>query len=153
MKRIKKKLYKKQRHHSSNVGHIMKKYFNMISLYLKKRIDFNRKIISQYTPQLNFSQMNALTEITNENSPMKERVKELQVQFPNTEVDDENIKLIKQILSKTKEINAKMKKYNISRDDLSSFDEKVTKIAKESKNMKIKQCIKNDGIQRAFIII
>ena len=137
MKRIKKKLYKKQRHHSSNVGHIMKKYFNMISLYLKKRIDFNRKIISQYTPQLNFSQMKALTEITNENSPQKEIIKELRVKFPKLEVDEGNLRLIKQIITKTKEINEKMRKYNISRDDLSSFDEKVSKIAEESKNIEI----------------
>ena len=137
MKRIKKKLYKKQRHHSSNVGHIMKKYFNMISLYLKERIDFNRKIMSQYTPQLNFSQMNALTEITNENSPQKEIIKELRVKFPKLEVDEGNLRLIKQIITKTKEINEKMRKYNISRDDLSSFDEKVSKIAEESKNIEI----------------
>lgn len=134
MKRIKKKLHKK---HSSNVGHIMKKYFNMISVYLKSKIDFNRTIISQYNTQLNFSQMNALTEITNENSPQKEIIKELKVKFPKSEVDDENLRLIKQIITKTKEINAKMRKYNISRDDLSSFDEKVSKIAEESKNIEI----------------
>ena len=137
MKRIKKKLHKKQRHHSSNVGHIMKKYFNMISVYLKGKIDFNRTIISQYNTQLNFSQMNALTEITNENSPQKEIIKELKVKFPKSEVDDENLRLIKQIITKTKEINEKMRKYNISRDDLSSFDEKVSKIAEESKNIEI----------------
>lgn len=109
----------------------------MISVYLKGKIDFNRTIISQYNTQLNFSQMKALTEITNENSPQKEIIKELRVKFPKLEVDEGNLRLIKQIITKTKEINEKMRKYNISRDDLSSFDEKVSKIAEESKNIEI----------------
>ena len=107
----------------------------MISLYLKKRIDFNRKIISQYTPQLNFSQMNVLTEITNENTTLNKTKENLKVNFPQKESEEVNIKLLKEIISRTKEINRKMKQYNISRDDLSDFDEKLLLKAKEAKNI------------------
>lgn len=135
MKRIKKTLSKKQRRNQSKVEQIMKSFFNSISLYIKNKSNINRAIIAKYNTQLNFSQMNVLTEITNENTTLNKTKENLKVNFPQKESEEVNIKLLKEIISRTKEINRKMKQYNISRDDLSDFDEKLLLKAKEAKNI------------------